>query len=403
MGHTRLVIPLLALAGFASMASMRVTDAMMPALAGVFERSVADVAQNITVFAIAYGVMQLCYGPLGDRYGTLRVVALATLACAVGALGSALSDSLSTLLVFRTLNGATAAAIIPLSMAWVGDNVPYAERQVSLVHMLSGSVLGLITGQAFGGLLAETLGWRSAFFLLTGLFVIVGILLITTLQRRPELTATQATQGKVGFIAKLRGILAIAKARRILILVFLEGVAAFGALAFVASHLHTTLGISLTLAGMAVALFGAGGLAFAALAKPLVSRLGEQRLALCGGSLMALGFCLLALAPNLAMGMVGAFCTGLGFYMMHSTLQINATQMAPQARGTAMAVFAGCLFLGQSVGVSIGGLAMRLGDSAWLLLGASIWLGVLGAAFAWQLKCWQSPVTPTAQQQSSTP
>src|SRR5690554_3717269 len=192
--NTRVIL-LLALAGFASMASMRITDAMLPALSQAFERPVADVAQNITVFAIAYGVMQLCYGPLGDRYGTLRVVALATLACAVGALGSALSDSLSTLLVFRTLNGATAAAIIPLSMAWVGDNVPYAERQVSLVHMLSGSVLGLITGQAFGGLLAETLGWRSAFFLLTGLFVIVGILLITTLQRRPELTATQATQG----------------------------------------------------------------------------------------------------------------------------------------------------------------------------------------------------------------
>lgn len=400
MGHTRLVIPLLALAGFASMASMRVTDAMIPALAGVFERSVADVAQNITVFAIAYGVMQLCYGPLGDRYGTLRVLAFATLACAVGAVGSALSDSLSTLLLFRTLSGATAAAIIPLSMAWVGDNVPYAERQVSLVHMLSGSVLGLITGQVFGGLLAETLGWRSAFFLLTGLFVVIGTLLITTLYRRPELSASPSTQGKVGFISKLRGILAIARARQILLLVFLEGTAAFGALAFVASHLHTTLNISLTLAGIVVALFGAGGLTFAALAKPLVSRLGEQRLALCGGMLMALGFFLLAIAANLTLAMVGAFSTGLGFYMMHSTLQLNATQMAPQARGTAMAVFAGCLFLGQSLGVSLGGLILRLGDSAWLLLGASAWLGVLGGAFAWQLKCWQSlPPTPEAMSQ----
>ena len=122
---SRLVILLLALAGFASMASMRVTDAMLPALSQAFSRPVADVAQNITLFAIAYGIMQLAYGPLGDRHGTLRVIGLATLACAVGALGSALSESLSMLLLFRTLNGATAAAIIPLSMAWVGDNVPY--------------------------------------------------------------------------------------------------------------------------------------------------------------------------------------------------------------------------------------------------------------------------------------
>lgn len=45
------------------------------ALAG-FERPVGDVAQNITVFAIAYGLMQLVYGPLGDRHGALRVIGL---------------------------------------------------------------------------------------------------------------------------------------------------------------------------------------------------------------------------------------------------------------------------------------------------------------------------------------
>ena len=173
----RLIIILLALAGFASMASMRITDAMLPALSLEFARPIADVAQNITVFAIAYGLMQLIYGPLGDRHGALRVISLASLACAIGTLGTALADSLATLLVFRTLNGATAAAIIPLSMAWVGDNVPYEERQVTLIHMLSGTVLGLTAGQLTGGLLADTLGWQSAFFLLTGMFVVSGTLL----------------------------------------------------------------------------------------------------------------------------------------------------------------------------------------------------------------------------------
>ncbi len=372
------------------MASMRVTDAMMPALAGVFERPVADVAQNITVFAIAYGVMQLCYGPLGDRFGTLRVVALATLACALGALGSALSGSLSTLLLFRTLSGATAAAIIPLSMAWVGDNVPYAQRQVTLVHMLSGSVLGLISGQILGGLLAETLGWRSAFMLLTLLFLCAGGWLLVTLHRQPALAMAQASPGKIAFLSRLRSILAISRARRILTLVFLEGIAAFGALAFVATHLHDRLGLSLTLAGFVVALFGAGGLVFAALAKPLVKGLGETGLAAWGGMLMGLGFCLQALAMHLGLAMAGAFCAGLGFYMMHSTLQLNATQMAPAARGTGMAVFAGCLFLGQSVGVVLGSAILRLTGSVWVLVGAGVWLAIVGGIFARQLRHWQT-------------
>ena len=385
----RLIIILLALAGFASMASMRITDAMLPALSLEFARPIADVAQNITVFAIAYGLMQLIYGPLGDRHGALRVISLASLACAIGTLGTALADSLATLLVFRTLNGATAAAIIPLSMAWVGDNVPYEERQVTLIHMLSGTVLGLTAGQLTGGLLADTLGWQSAFFLLTGMFVVSGTLLLTALRRQPMLVPSRNSTERVTFLTRLRTILAIAKARHILMLVFLEGLAAFGALAFVASHLHARLGISLTLAGMTLALFGVGGLFFAAIARRVVGRLGERRLASGGGLLMGLGFTGLAWAPLAEAAMVAAFCAGLGFYMMHSTLQTNATQMAPAARGTAMAIFAGCLFLGQSVGVSIGGVVLRLADGQWLLTGAGLWLLALGLLFTLRLRQWQ--------------
>lgn len=385
----RLIIFLLALAGFASMASMRITDAMLPALSQEFARPIADVAQNITVFAIAYGLMQLIYGPLGDRHGALRVISLASLACAIGTLGTALADSLATLLVFRTLNGATAAAIIPLSMAWVGDNVPYEERQVTLIHMLSGTVLGLTAGQLTGGLLADTLGWQSAFFLLTGMFVVSGTLLLTALRRQPMLVPSRNSTERITFLTRLRTILAIAKARHILMLVFLEGLAAFGALAFVASHLHARLGISLTLAGMTLALFGVGGLFFAAIARRVVGRLGERRLASGGGLLMGLGFTGLAWAPLAGVAMVAAFCAGLGFYMMHSTLQTNATQMAPAARGTAMAIFAGCLFLGQSVGVSIGGVVLRLADGQWLLSGAGLWLLALGLLFTLRLRQWQ--------------
>ncbi|EHA17536.1 MFS transporter [Halomonas sp. HAL1] len=390
------VILLLALAGFASMASMRVTDAMLPALSTSFDRPVADVAQNITVFAIAYGLMQLIYGPLGDRHGALRVIGLASLACALGTLGAAFAESLSSLLLFRVFGGATAAAIIPLSMAWVGDNVPYKTRQVTLVHMLSGTVLGLTCGQLAGGILADTLGWQSAFLLLTGLFLVSGSLLLAALHRWPEL-AVRSKGEHIAFPVRLASILRIARARDILVLVFLEGIATFGALAFTASHLHTRLGTSLTLAGITIALFGIGGLCFAALARRIVALLGEAGLATAGGGLMGLGFIGLALAPLTGLAMAAAFCAGLGFYMMHSTLQTNATQMAPAARGTAMAVFAGCLFLGQSVGVGLGGLLLPIAGSAGVLVIAGVWLAALGLLFGHRLRQWRH-----AEHESST-
>ena len=44
---------------------------------------------------------------------------------------------------------------------------------------------------------------------------------------------------------------------------------------------------------------------------------------------------------------------GLGFYMLHNTLQTDGTQMTPEARGTAVALFASVYFIGQTVGVAL--------------------------------------------------
>src|SRR5262249_14327419 len=45
---------------------------------------------------------------------------------------------------------------------------------------------------------------------------------------------------------------------------------------------------------------------------------------------------------------------GFGFYALHNTLQTNATQMTPQARGTAVAIFSSAIYLGQTAGVAAG-------------------------------------------------
>ena len=58
---------LLSLAAFASAASMRVTDALLPRLSSQFHVGLAQAANVITVFSVAYGLMQVLFGPLGDR------------------------------------------------------------------------------------------------------------------------------------------------------------------------------------------------------------------------------------------------------------------------------------------------------------------------------------------------
>ena len=112
-------LTLLGLAGFASMASMRICDPMLVVLGQEFQVSTGDASAVVSVFAVVYGVLQLFYGPLGERFGKLRVVSLAVSACAVFSAITALSVNLPMLVILRGFMGAAAAGIIPLSMAWV--------------------------------------------------------------------------------------------------------------------------------------------------------------------------------------------------------------------------------------------------------------------------------------------
>jgi MFS family permease len=172
------VIILLALAAFASSSAFRICDPLLPVLASEFNVRTAQASSAVTYFSIAYGVMQFFYGPVGDRYGKFFILSLATLGCAVGSLLVAFAPTLGILELGRFISGATAAGIIPLSMAWIGDHVPYAQRQATLARYLLGSISGIAIGQLLGGVFADTVGWRWAFVFLAMSYLVVGSLLI---------------------------------------------------------------------------------------------------------------------------------------------------------------------------------------------------------------------------------
>lgn len=127
----------------------------------------------------------------------------------------------------------------------------------------------------------------------------------------------------------------------------------FGATAFIPTWLHQRDGLSLTLAGLIAAVFALGGLVYTSLAGRLLRRLGDHGLAFAGGLSMAGGLLVMALAPGWMAGSLACLLMGVGFYAMHNTLQTHGTQLSATQRGTGMAMFAACYFLGQSIGVTL--------------------------------------------------
>jgi predicted MFS family arabinose efflux permease len=371
-------LQLLGLAGFASMASMRIGDPMLVVLGEEFQVSTGEASGVVSVFAVVYGLMQLFYGPLGERFGKLRVVSLAVAACALFSTITALSVNLPMLLVMRGLMGAAAAGIIPLSMAWVGDQVPYERRQETLAKLMSATVIGMMSGLSFGGFAADTLGWRSAFVLLAAMFAWPALLLWRERQKSSAPASSQAPSIVDSF--RLTGqLLVMPRVRWVMGVTATEGALVIGALAFMPTHLHQQYGLSVVAAGSVMMLYGVGGLLYSQMARRWLAWLGERGLVRTGAALVAVGLLVLAWGSGVWVGMLACLMTGLGFYMLHNTLQVQATQMAPAARGTAVTLFACSLFFGQSIGVLLMAQSVDIGWLANAFTGVAVGVGVLGA------------------------
>jgi predicted MFS family arabinose efflux permease len=366
---------------FGAAASARVADPMLPALASGYGVGIATAANVVTLFTLAYGVFQIALGPFGDRYGKYRVVGVASATSALTSLACALAPSFTTLTVARFVAGGACAAIVPLSMAWIGDALPYDRRQPVLARFLIGQMLGFATGSLLGGLGAEHFGTRAPFFFLALWFAITAVMVFAMLRktryREPvhvESSSIGALAAGIGYVWRQRW------ARVVLLTVFLEGTFMFGAFAFIATHLHRHYGVSLSFAGMLVMLYGAGGLVFAGFSVFLVRRLGEVGLATAGGALICAMLIVVGTTTRWPLAALAVLAMGTGFYMLHNTLQTNATQMAPEKRGTAVSQFAFCLFVGQSVGVAVAGfIAEHFDTGVVLLIGG---LGVLAVALS---------------------
>ena len=344
------------LAGFASMASVRMCDPMLVVLGQEFHITTGEASQVVSVFAVSYGLSQLLYGPLGDRFGKLRVIFLAVLACALfSAITSQVSD-FEVLVVLRGFMGAAAAGIIPLSMAWIGDQVAYDRRQETLAKLMGYTVSGMMVGLWFGGFAAEHLGWRTALAVVSCVFAVAAFLLWRKLHQTPVTPPAADTPAfsMASYFANTWAMLRLPRVRQVLAVTAVEGALVFGAMSFVPTHLHQQFELSVLVAGSVMMLYGVGGLLYSQMARRWLIWLGGERgLVRTGAASIVLGMLLLAWAHQPVLGMLACLATGFGFYMLHNTLQVQATQMAPASRGTAVTLFACWLFFGQSSGVVI--------------------------------------------------
>jgi predicted MFS family arabinose efflux permease len=369
----------LGICGFASTFTMRLLDPLIPSLAAEFGYTVPQVAMIATAFSLCYALGQPFLGPIADAVGKARTILVCICVVSLALAACALAIGFEMLFAIRMVMGVFAGGVIPVAMAAIGDRVPVSGRQVALGRFLTIMIVGQTAGAALSGLIADLFGWRAVMLVGALIAGLAGALVAVVLKPRP--IAAREPLSLANAIGRYRSIFANPKSAVLYGIVILEGALIFGIMPYVAAILQDRWGVGPTEAGLVVGGAGLGGLIYGFTVSSLVSGVGPRRMVLIGGLLMAAAIALFAV-PALPWwtGILCFVVQGFGFFLMHGTYQAQATELAPDARGSAVALFACALFCGHALGpVIMGVMKTTLGASPALLIMAA-GIAMLGLA-----------------------
>ena len=381
-------MPLLLVLGFASFVSalsIRVVDPVVPEMARDLGSTVATVALLASAFSFPYAFGQPILGPLGDSIGKTRVINAGLFVLAVALAVSAVAPTVEVLFAMRILGGLASGAIIPLILAMIGDRVSMMERQVALSRILMAALSGQLVGAIGSGVIAAYTGWRVVMALACVVTVAALIVTLQTLRPRKDAKRSRLTWAKLrdGYERVFEN----PRAAVCYTAVFIEGLSIYGLLPYVATLLEQRGAGGIREAGFVLAGLGLGGLIFTFTVGSMLKVLrGQMNLIRSGGLVAGIGMAAVAAASSWPIEMAAFAVIGLGFYMIHNSLQTQATELAPSNRGAAVALHAFFFFLGQAAGPVLYGFGLHAVGPAASTLTAALTMAVLGFVVAAMLE-----------------
>ncbi|MGE3142051.1 MAG: DHA2 family efflux MFS transporter permease subunit [Hyphomonadaceae bacterium] len=382
-----------------------IANVALPHMAGSMSASTEQIAWVLTSYIVATAITTPLSGWLSSRFGRKRVLVVSVIGFVAASALCGAAQNLTSIVLFRAMQGAFAAPLQPLAQAIMLDIFTVAERGGAMALWGVGVMVAPIVGPVLGGVLTDTMSWRWVFYinLPIGALSLLGILTFV-----PEAKSARAPFGLAGFLmlglaiaaAQLmldRGQgqgwfgsseivleatvalvafwfflvhsftsrrpflpLAIFKDRNFtLCCVFIVVLAALmmSVAALVPSMLQTLFGYSVVQAGMAMAPRGVGSLISMLVVGRLIGRIEPRLLMTIGLLVFAFSFWEMSgftLDTSQTTVAVNGFVQGLGvgFIFLPITTMAFAT-LAPALRNDGTSVYSLWRNLGGSAGISI--------------------------------------------------
>jgi EmrB/QacA subfamily drug resistance transporter len=159
------VLGLASLASFIVILDVMVVATALTVLRHHLGASLADLEWTVSSYTLSFAVLLMTAAALGDRLGRRRVFAAGLAVFAVSSAACALAPDAAVLIAARAVQGAGAAAIMPMALALLNAAFPPARRGWAIGIYGGVTALAAVAGPVVGGAVTQGLGWQWIFWL----------------------------------------------------------------------------------------------------------------------------------------------------------------------------------------------------------------------------------------------
>ena len=206
--HKWLIAAAVMLGAFLGVLDTSIVNVALPYMQGSFAASVDEIAWVVTSYLVATGVMIPLTGWIAARVGRKRYFLISVMLFVVGSMMCGLATSLNQMVLFRILQGAAGAAMMPLAQAILFETFPPSEHTLAMSVFGLGMMAAPILGPTVGGWITLNWSWRWDFYINVPAGIAAALMVYTFVHDPPYLN-DQRGSGRVDYLGILYTVLGL--------------------------------------------------------------------------------------------------------------------------------------------------------------------------------------------------